>query len=274
MEWSGLDKEVWHVGHTRPTSFHGMGVILMQAGMSIKPLFRQIETEKRSDTSPDISHMFTQNDWYIPLLPLLEPELASGPSPFPLYLDKVAIPSAWDCYTNQFYSSLLPNRPLLPPTTADADAGQSTALFPPHRSHTSSFETNHSYADFATTLVKPRPTQGCATRIETHVYLDIDLPSKWNAIQLPLTKSVTSDDSSTMIKPLLLDITVRGATTFIGGEYEEMGKIDPLSLIDFHSPTNILASERGMVQVHFTFSCYSRHHRKEDEQYVYVAVAQ
>ena len=51
-------------------------------------------------------------------------------------------------------------------------------------------------------------------------------------------------------------------------------KIGSLSLIDFHGPSNILTPKRGMVLVHFTFSCYSRHHQKGDEQYVYVAVAQ
>jgi len=49
-------------------------------------------------------------------------------------------------------------------------------------------------------------------------------------------------------------------------------KIGPPSLIDFHSPSNILTAKNGMIQVHFTFSCYSRHHRKEDKQFVYVTV--
>jgi hypothetical protein len=157
---------------------------------------------------------------------------------------------------------------------------------PPHSSHTSSFETSHSSTDFALRLRKPRPAQGCAVilpRIETHVYLDIVLPSRsWNAIQLPCTKSVTSDDSSSVgegIKPLLLVIIVRGATTrqeyhsVCGKCGKRMGnKTGPPSLIDFHGPSNILTPQHGMVQVHFTFSCYSRHHRKEDEQFLYVAV--
>lgn len=103
-----------------------------------------------------------------------------------------------------------------------------------------------------------------------------------NAIKLPLTKSVTGDDSSSIggaIKPLLLVIIVRGATT-----REECSRVcDPCekrigtkmgspSLIDFHSRSNILAPKRGIVRVHFTFSCYP-HHQEEDKQYVYVAVA-
>jgi len=116
--------------------------------------------------------------------------------------------------------------------------------------------------------------------IETHVHLVIVFPSQsWNAIQLPHTKSVTSDDSSSIsedIKPLLLAITVRAATTrqecdLVCGQCEKrMGqRLGPPSLLDFHGPSNIIS---GRVRVHFTFCCYP-HHQKEDEQYVYVAVA-
>jgi hypothetical protein len=95
---------------------------------------------------------------------------------------------------------------------------------------------------------------------------------------------VTSDDSSTIgegIRPLQLIIIVRGATT--GKEYNRVcehcekrigNKIGSLALIDFHSSSNIPTPKGGIVQVHFTFSCYSRHHRREDEQFVYVAAAQ
>jgi len=210
--------------------------------------------------------------------PLLE--LASWPS--------VAVPSTWDNHTNQTNPSSLPNRYLVPPTTADAPDASRTApateLLPPHPSHTPSFDTSHSSTDFTVRLLKPRPTV-VLSRIETHVYLDIVLPSQyWNAIRLPSTKSVTNNDSSSFgepIKPLLLAIVVRGATT--RQEYHSVcrqckkrvgNKTGPAGMIDFHSPSNILTPERGIVQVHFTFSCYSRHHRKEDEQYVYVAVAQ
>ena len=145
-----------------------------------------------------------------------------------------------------------------------------------------------SSADFTIILFKPKPTStdGSAVvilpRIETNVHLDIILPSgPWNAIRLPLTKSVTSDDSPSLgyTKPLLLVIIVRGATT--RQEYncvcERCGKrtgnkTGAPSLIDFHSPSNIITPRHGMIRVHFTFSCYSRHHRREDEEYVYVAV--
>jgi hypothetical protein len=220
-------------------------------------------------------------------------ELASWPSPLPTTpprLDNVAAPSRWNNSTNQTSPPSLLNQHLVPPNTTNAPvAGQTpptTEPIPPHPQHTSSFDSNSSSTDFTITLVKPRLAQGSAiivlTRIETHVYLDIEPPS--NAIQLPLTKSVTSDNSPSIANgttPFLLDIIVRGATT--RQEYhsvcvqcqKRMGnKAGPPSLIDFHSSSNILTPSCGMVQVHFTFSCYSRHHRNEDEQYVYVAVAQ
>ena len=171
------------------------------------------------------------------------------------------------------------------------DASQTapaTEPIPPHSLHTSSFGASDSSTDFSIMLLRPRPTQGRAVilpRIETHVYLDIHLQSRsWNAIRLPLTKSVTNDDSSSVgggIEPLQLVIIVRGDTTRqecnrVCDKCEtRMGnKIGSPSLIDFHSSSNILTPKGGMVQVHFTFSCYSRHHIKEDEQYMYVAVAQ
>ena len=225
------------------------------------------------------------------LLPPLQlapwsPSLPTAPS----YLDNVAVPPVWDGSTNQTDPSSRPGPHVALPTTTNAlDAGQSapaTGPIPPHSSHTSSFGTSYSNTDFAITLVKPRPTQGGAIvlpRIETHVYLDISFPSQsWNAIQLPRTKSVTSDDSfrtgEGMI-PLLLFIIVRGATTRqeCNSVCEQCKKrmgnmIGSSDLIDFHAASNILTPKDGMVQVHFTFSCYSRHHRKVDAQYVYVAV--
>jgi hypothetical protein len=85
-----------------------------------------------------------------------------------------------------------------------------TGPVPPHSSHTSSFETNDASTDFA---IKAQGRTVILPHIETHVYLDIELPSRsWNAIQLPCTKLVTSDDSSGIaecIKPLLLIIVVR-----------------------------------------------------------------
>ena len=146
-----------------------------------------------------------------------------------------------------------------------------------------------SSTEFAISLIKPQPTltEGSAVilpRIETNVHLDITLPSgPWNAIQLPLTKSVTVDDSSNTggyTKPLLLNIVVCGATTrqecnslCERCEKRTGNKTGPPSLIDFHSPSNIITPRSETIPVHFTFSCYSRHHRKEDEQYVYVALA-
>ena len=218
------------------------------------------------------------------------PELTPWPSPLPTTpprLDNVASPPVWDKSTTQTDPSSLPNRP---PTTIDApDPGQTaptTEPIPPHPSHTSSFQTNHSNTDVAIRLLKPRPIQGRAvilSRIETHVYLDIDLPPRyWNAIQLPLTKSVTIDDSSSLgegIKPLLLGIIARGATTGqqCNGVCEKCekrigNKTGAPSLIDFHSPSNVLTPKGGMVRVHFTFTCYSRHQQKEDKEYVYVAL--
>jgi len=238
-------------------------------------------------------------DWIGDRGPAPLPELASWPSPppstSPPRLDNVAAPSActWDNLTNQTDDSSLPNEQLLPPIlTRDVrrlyQTAPNTELIAFHPSHTLSFETNDlstDFVDFAITLVKPRLAQGSAVvvipRIETHVYIDIILPSPaWNALQLPFTKSVTSDDSSSIgerITPLLLDIIVRGATTRQACnrvcEQCEKRMRNSSGLIDFHGPTNVLTPKDGMVQVHFTFSCYSRHHRKEDEQFVYVTVA-
>ena len=223
------------------------------------------------------------------------PELDSWSSPLTTNhpcLNGINAPPVWDSSTYQTDASSRPNRYFVPSTTTNApDAGQTAPtmeLALPHSSRTSSSGTNDSTTGFTVSLLKPRPTQGptvILSRIETHVYLDIVIPSRsWNAIQLPLTKSVTSDDSSNIgedIKPLQLVITVRGATTrqecnrVCQQCKKRMGnKIGSSSLIDFHGPSNILTSVRGTIQFHFTFSCYSRHHQKEDEKYVYVAVAQ
>ena len=154
------------------------------------------------------------------------PELASWPSPLPttppLHLDDVS--ASYDS-TNETDPTSFRHRLLPPILTRDVlrlcQTAPTTELTPSHPSHTSSFETSDLSTDFAITLVRPTPPQGSIIvvlpRIETHLYLDIVLPSRsWNAIRLPLTKSVTSDNSSNIgegIKPLLLVITVRGSTT-------------------------------------------------------------
>jgi len=171
---------------------------------------------------------------------------------------------------------------LLPPTTGGVRSPDHTVpTTDPTLSHT-----NHSTTGLSIRLLKPRLNPGGGVilqGIETHVHLDIVFPSQsWNAIQLPHTESVTSDDSSSIgedIKPLLLAITVRGATTrqecdLVCNQCEQRvgQRMGGRSLIDFHSPSNIITPRGGKVQVHFTFRCYSRHHRKEDKQYTYVAV--
>jgi len=107
-----------------------------------------------------------------------------------------------------------PDRPILTfeSRSPSSPTASITPPIPPHSSHTSSLETSHSSTNFAIALVKPRSAQGSAIvvlpRIETHVYLNIGLPSRsWNAIHLPFSKSLTSDDSSGIgegSKPLLL----------------------------------------------------------------------
>jgi len=140
-------------------------------------------------------------------------------------------------------------------------------------------------------LFKPQPTQGTVIplRIENHVYLDIDLPPPlespmhWNAVQVPSTTSVKRVDELSRgedIKPLTLDIIVRGATTRqecdrVCGQCEERigRRMGRPSLIDFHSPSNIIRPKYGTARVHFTFCCYSRHHLEEDEQFMYVTMS-
>ena len=158
-----------------------------------------------------------------------------------------------------------------------------------HSSYTPSFGTSDSMAGFSIRLLRPQPTQGVVLvpRIENHVYLDIGLPLQslqspmtWNAVQVPSTASVKRVDElrgGEEINPLTLDITVRGATTrqecsCICGQCEERvgRRVGQSSLIDFHSPSNIIRTKNGTARVHFTFCCYSRHHQKEDEQFVCV----
>lgn len=119
-------------------------------------------------------------------------------------------------------------------------------------SHTSSFDTSDSSTNFTISLLKPHPT-----------------PSQGSAVILPRVET-----------NVFLVITVRGATTghdcnFVCEQCRRTGnKMEPPSLIDPHSPSNDITPRGGTIQVHFTFSCYSRHHRKEDGEYVYVTVAQ
>lgn len=157
---------------------------------------------------------------------------------------------------------------------------------PSHSSYTPSFGTSDSMTGFSIRLLKPQPTQGAVLvpRIENHVYLDIGLPLQspmtWNAVQVPSTASVKRVDELSGgegINPLTLDITVRGATTRqecnrICGQCEERvgQRMGQPGLIDFHSPSNIIRTKNGTARVHFTFCCYSRHHQKEDEQFVCV----
>jgi len=224
--------------------------------------------------------------------PVLLSELASLTTPRPA---TPRAPVLNNVATNQTDPSSPLNCQLLPPTpttTRDVSSPDQTTPttepVPPHSSHVPSFDTNHSNdlrTGFSIKLLRPRPTKCIValSRIENHVYLAIDLPSQslWNAIQVPSTKSVTSDDSSSIsegVEPLLLDIITRGATTRkqcdrVCGQCEKrMGqRIGPPSLLDFHSPSNVIRPTSGTVQVHFTFCCYSRHHQREDERYVYVA---
>ena len=126
-------------------------------------------------------------DWIDGRGPALLPELPSSPSPLPTAppcLDHVAAPSTWDNSANQTDPPSLPSRQLIPPATTEApDAGQTaptTELVPSRSSHTPSFETSDSSTDHAVRLHKPQPTQAHAVilpRIETHVFLDIKLPS-------------------------------------------------------------------------------------------------
>ena len=151
-------------------------------------------------------------EWIYGREPAPLPELAPGPSPLPTpppCLDNVAAISVWNSSANQTNPSSLSNRQLVPLSMTDApDASQTaptTELISPPSSNISSLETSDSTTDFAIRLLKPRPTQGLTVilpRIETHVYLDIHLPSRsWNAVLLPLTKSVTNDDSVEIASP-------------------------------------------------------------------------
>ena len=161
---------------------------------------------------------------------------------------------------------------------------QNTNLIPSQPSYTPAFDTNDCRINISVELRKPRPTKDAVIllRIENLVCLDIDLPlQSWDTIKVPSTKSVKRIDSpSEGDKPLTLEIHARGATT--GQKYDGLcnqcqrreGKRNgPPRLIDFHGPSNIIRPKNRTIQVNFTIRCYSRHHREEDEQYVYVTVA-
>ena len=154
--------------------------------------------------------------------------------------------------------------------------GQPTSTIQPNlSSHTSFFDTSDSSTNFPISHLKPHPTpsQGSAIilpHIESNVFFVIMLPSgSWNAIQLPLTKSVTRSDLSSIGGCIELLLLVRGCE-----QCRRTGNnMGPPSLIDSHTPSDDVTPRDGTIQVHFTFSSHSRHHRKEDEGHVYVAVA-
>ena len=163
---------------------------------------------------------------------------------------------------------------------------RTTEHTPSHSSYTASLGTDDSITGFSIRLCKPQPTQGTVIflRIETHVYLDIDFPLRspvtWNTVQVPSTTSVKRVDAPSRDEGINLDIIVRGAATRqvcdrVCGQCEERvgQRMGRPSLIDFHGPSNIITPEDGTARVHFTFCCYSRHHRKEDEQFMYVTMA-
>lgn len=115
-------------------------------------------------------------------------------------------------------------------------------------------------SSFDTTISLPT-----ATERSTKIHLDL-VPSSgsWYAIQLQLTNSVTSDEPFRMggyTKNSLLANTVHGVTprqeSHICLCEKRMGnKIGPTGLIDFHSPSNIIAPNVRTVQVHFTCSSW------------------
>jgi len=196
-------------------------------------------------------------------------------------------PALENVATDQNDSSSHPDGQLLPPpTTPDVpnpdQSAPTTEPIPSSSSHTSSFHANHSSTGFSIRLLKPEPIQRIVniSRIENNVYLAIDLPSQspWNAIQVPSTKSVITDDSPSIgenVKPLLLVVIVRGATrkqqfdSICDRCEKRVGqRMGSPSLIDFHSRSNIIRPKGETVHVHFTFCCYSQHHQ---DQYVYVA---
>ena len=165
---------------------------------------------------------------------------------------------------------------------------RNTDLVLPRSSHTRSSDTNTPEISISVKCDKRQPTDDRVIflRIENHVYLNIDLPLRlpvtWNAIQVPQTMSVKRVDAPSGGERILsLDILVRGATTRQACDsvcyqcVERVGqRMGRPSLIDFHGPSNIIKPKNGTIHVHFTFCCYSRHHREEDEQYVYVTEAQ
>ena len=136
-------------------------------------------------------------------------------------------------------------------------------------------------------LSRPHPEgQVVNVRRECQVALDIklkELPAtstqrsvKWKGLVIPSTANVKTEDYRGEEDLLHISVRVLGADT--KREYKaicdacskrEGKKKGKPSLLDFHAASNVIrASEDGLVQVKFKFSCYPKHQHPNESAYL------
>ena len=136
-------------------------------------------------------------------------------------------------------------------------------------------------------LSRPQPEgQVVIVRRECQVAIDIKLkelpassghtPVKWKGLVIPSTANVKTEEYRSEEDVLHVSVRVLGADT--KREYKsvcdacskrEGKKKGNPSLVDFHAASNVIkASEDGLVQVRFKFSCYPKHQNSNESAYL------
>jgi len=136
-------------------------------------------------------------------------------------------------------------------------------------------------------LSRPQPEgQVVIVRRECQVALNIKLyewPAlsgklliKWKGLVIPSTANVKTEESRSDEDVLHVSVRVFGADT----EREYKSVCDACSkregkkkgnptLVDFHAASNVIkASEDGLAQVKFKFSCYPKHQNSNESAYL------
>ena len=98
----------------------------------------------------------------------------------------------------------------------------------------------------------------------------------WKSLVIPFTANVRTEDYRGEGDVVHLSVRVFGADT--RNEYKSVchacskweGKEKGmLSLVDFHAASNVIkASDDGLVQVKFKFSCYPKHQNPNESAYL------
>ncbi len=133
-------------------------------------------------------------------------------------------------------------------------------------------------------LVRPQPKDKVIwVRRQCQVVLDIKfrkfhtlLSETWKGLVIPSTSNVRTNDYSGEGDVLHLSVRVFGANTMC--EYRsvcnkcskrEGKKKGKPSLVDFDAASDVIkASDAGLVQVKFKFSCYPKHQDLDESAYL------